>query len=465
MSERARAAASSIASGTPSSRRHSSATRGDARPAVAASRAPAARARSSKRRVAGAPCDVGRVGARGQRERTEHEQRARRRRRAARGWSPAGAARGAAARSSRAEPRRRAEHVLAVVEHEQRGRVAEAEDERVERREAELAGDLGADVVARRDLRRARRRRTPAGQGGELARADLLDEARLAHAAGPDDRHEAPARHPFAELLALRLASEEMGESRHPAGTCHRPGTRGIVLAKAQETLARRPVRALVRATRKSCRNVGPMRQPLILAASLAILAVAGCAQRAALPPGSGYGPNPALPPPEPTTVPTIEVAPAKGWPAGAKPTPAPGLAVDAFAIGLDHPRWLHVLPERRRARRREQRAGEGPGRACAQDAMKQVKKRAGSAVPSANRITLLRDADGDGKAELRETFLGGLHSPFGMALAGGDALRREHRRRRAVPVPQRRDAHRGGRAEGGRPSGRRRSIITGRRT
>jgi glucose/arabinose dehydrogenase len=161
------------------------------------------------------------------------------------------------------------------------------------------------------------------------------------------------------------------------------------------------------------------MRQPLVLAASLAILAVYGCAQRAALPPGSGYGPNPALPPPEPTTVPTIEVAPAKGWPAGAKPTPAPGLAVDAFAIGLDHPRWLLVLPNGDVLVAESNAPAKDPEGLRA-NAMKQVKERAGSAVPSADRITLLRDADGDGKAELRETFLEGLHSPFGMALAGG---------------------------------------------
>jgi glucose/arabinose dehydrogenase len=164
------------------------------------------------------------------------------------------------------------------------------------------------------------------------------------------------------------------------------------------------------------------MRTPVVLAASLAILAVSGCAERAVLPPGSGYGPNPALPPPEPTTVPTIEVAPAKGWPAGARPTPAPGLAVDAFATGLDHPRWLLVLPNGDVLVAESNAPAKDPEGLRA-NAMKQVKERAGSAVPSADRITLLRDADADGKAELRETFLAGLHSPFGMTLVDGGTL------------------------------------------
>jgi glucose/arabinose dehydrogenase len=156
----------------------------------------------------------------------------------------------------------------------------------------------------------------------------------------------------------------------------------------------------------------------LLVAAIVAALAPTGCAERASLPPASGYGPNPALPPPEPTTVPTIEVAPAKGWPAGAKPTPAPGLAVEAFATGLEHPRWLLVLPNGDVLVAESNAPAKAPEGVRA-IAMKEVKERAGSAVPSADRITLLRDADGDGKAERRETFLRGLHSPFGMTLVG----------------------------------------------
>jgi glucose/arabinose dehydrogenase len=160
------------------------------------------------------------------------------------------------------------------------------------------------------------------------------------------------------------------------------------------------------------------MRKPNLLLVAVAALAAAGCAERAALPEASGYGPNPSLPPPEPTTVPTIDVANAVGWPQGARPTPAPGLTVAPFAAGLDHPRSLLVLPNgdvlvtETNAPAKEPAGVRGV-------AMQEVKERAGSGVPSANRITLLRDADGDGTPEVREVLLRGLHSPFGMALVG----------------------------------------------
>ena len=81
-----------------------------------------------------------------------------------------------------------------------------------------------------------------------------------------------------------------------------------------------------------------------MLAACL-IVVVAGCGEQATLPESAGTGPTPVLPPPHPTLIPTVNIAPAVGWPAGAAPTPAPGLGVGAYATGLDHPRWLHVLP------------------------------------------------------------------------------------------------------------------------
>ena len=81
-----------------------------------------------------------------------------------------------------------------------------------------------------------------------------------------------------------------------------------------------------------------------IILVSLPML-LAGCGDAAKLPEEASVGQNPTLPPPNPTLIPTVLVAEAKGWPAGATPTPADGLAVNAFASGLDHPRWLHVLP------------------------------------------------------------------------------------------------------------------------
>lgn len=148
--------------------------------------------------------------------------------------------------------------------------------------------------------------------------------------------------------------------------------------------------------------------------------ALVACGDRADLPIAAGLGPSPQLPPPTNPLLPTVKVAPAKGWPSGAAPRPAPGLAVAAFASGLDHPRWLHVLP-----------GGDvlvaetaAPPQPELHDGikgffMKLFKKKAGSMVPSADRITLLRDVDGDGTAEVRTAFLTGLNSPFGMALVG----------------------------------------------
>lgn len=158
----------------------------------------------------------------------------------------------------------------------------------------------------------------------------------------------------------------------------------------------------------------------ILLLIGAAVSGLAGCGDRATLPESAGVGPNPALPPPRPTSIPTIEIAPARGWPAGAKPTTAEGLSVRAYATGLDHPRWLHVLPngdvlvaETNAPPRPEDNKGIKGW------ITKRVMKRAGAGVPSANRITLLRDIDGDGIAETRTIFLQDLSSPFGMVLVG----------------------------------------------
>ena len=117
-----------------------------------------------------------------------------------------------------------------------------------------------------------------------------------------------------------------------------------------------------------------------------------------------------------------MHIAPAKGWPHGGAPTAAPGLAVKAFATGLDHPRWIYVLPNGD-VLVAESNAPAKPddGKGIKGWIMKKVMKRAGAGTPSANRITLLRDADGDGVAETRTLFLANLNSPIGMALVGRD--------------------------------------------
>lgn len=167
---------------------------------------------------------------------------------------------------------------------------------------------------------------------------------------------------------------------------------------------------------REECSVIGLPLAVIVIAA----VTLAGCSETATLPVSAGTGPDPTLPPPHRTLIPTVNIAPAKGWPAGAKPVAAPGLQVAAFADGLDHPRWLYVLPNGD-ALVAETNAPPKPedGHGIRGWIMKQVMKEAGAGGPSANRITLLRDADGDGVAETRSVFLDGLNSPFGMALIG----------------------------------------------
>jgi glucose/arabinose dehydrogenase len=161
------------------------------------------------------------------------------------------------------------------------------------------------------------------------------------------------------------------------------------------------------------------MRRTLLMLAGAA-LALAACGDVARLPEQAVVGPNPEIAPPSKSVLPTVDIAPAMGWPEGVKPRAAPGTQVAAFARDLAHPRWLYVLPNGD-VLVAETNAPPKPedGKGLRGKAMKQVMKKAGAAVPSANRITLLRDADGDGVAELRKPFIEGLHSPFGMTLVG----------------------------------------------
>jgi glucose/arabinose dehydrogenase len=121
--------------------------------------------------------------------------------------------------------------------------------------------------------------------------------------------------------------------------------------------------------------------------------------------------------------MPTVNVAPAAGWPAGKTPEAAPGLKVVAFATRLDHPRWLYVLPNGdvlvAETNRPPAQEDDDARKGFKQWVKKRMMARAGAGTPSPNRITLLRDDDGDGTAEMRSTFLEGLNSPFGMALIG----------------------------------------------
>ncbi|MBC7662233.1 MAG: sorbosone dehydrogenase family protein, partial [Caulobacter sp.] len=138
--------------------------------------------------------------------------------------------------------------------------------------------------------------------------------------------------------------------------------------------------------------------------------------------PPDTVGPNPVIKPVDKHLIPTVQVAVAKGWSAGDKPVAAPGLAVAAFATGLNHPRWLYVLPNGD-VLVAETNAPPKPddAKGLKGKAMKAVMGKAGAGTPTANRIVLLRDADGDGIAETKTVFIDALNSPFGMALVGND--------------------------------------------
>ena len=157
----------------------------------------------------------------------------------------------------------------------------------------------------------------------------------------------------------------------------------------------------------------------LVLWCALALLAA--CTEgRSATAPPDDTGPSPILVAPRSRLLPVVDIAPAVGWAGSQSPSAAPGLAVNAFARDLDHPRSIYVLPNG------DVLVAEtnGPPRPADEKGFKawmagKVMKKAGATVPSANRISLLRDADGDGVAEFRSALLQGLHSPFGMALIG----------------------------------------------
>ncbi|HEY6831248.1 MAG TPA: sorbosone dehydrogenase family protein [Pseudolabrys sp.] len=164
------------------------------------------------------------------------------------------------------------------------------------------------------------------------------------------------------------------------------------------------------------------MRTPFILFAASLALILGGCNDQSKLPPQASTGPSPTLPQPNTSFFPTVNIAPEEGWSAGAQPKGAQGLAVEAFATQLNHPRWLYVLPngdvlvaESNGPQRPDDSRGIKAWLARA------VQSWAGAGVKSPDRIVLLRDANHDGIAETHTDFLKNLYSPFGMALIGND--------------------------------------------
>ena len=164
------------------------------------------------------------------------------------------------------------------------------------------------------------------------------------------------------------------------------------------------------------------------LGAALGVVTLAACAgivetnRGPVASPPETVGPAPRLGPVTRQLLPTVQIAPAQGWPQGGHPSAAQGVRVNAFARGLDHPRWLYVLPNGD-VLVAETNAPPKPddGQGLKGKVMKSVQAKAGAGTPSPNRIVLLRDADGDGVAETKTVFIDELHSPFGMALVGSD--------------------------------------------
>ncbi len=168
-------------------------------------------------------------------------------------------------------------------------------------------------------------------------------------------------------------------------------------------------------------RPVSPSSTSLLMAGICVSMGLAGCGESSLLPVDADKGANPTLLEPLKTLLPTVHIAPATGWTDGSLPQAAPGLSVTAFATGLQHPRWLLALPNGD-VLVAESNAPPKPedAKGIKGWAMRFVMKLAGAGVPSADRISLLRDADGDGRAEAQSVFLSDLHSPFGMTLVGG---------------------------------------------
>ncbi len=167
-----------------------------------------------------------------------------------------------------------------------------------------------------------------------------------------------------------------------------------------------------------------PVRTVALAAIAALPLLLTACGDKALLPESAGIGPTPTLPEPRTSMIPTLHIAPAKGWPDGAAPATVAGTTVSRFGAGLQHPRWVYVLPNgdvlvaESDAPPKPEGSSKGGPKAWVQGL---VMKKAGSKTPSADRISLLRDTDGDGVAETKTVFLENLVSPYGMALVGSE--------------------------------------------
>ncbi|HEX5379989.1 MAG TPA: sorbosone dehydrogenase family protein, partial [Phenylobacterium sp.] len=158
--------------------------------------------------------------------------------------------------------------------------------------------------------------------------------------------------------------------------------------------------------------------RPQFIVSGLAALTLSACGQQGSPNPLVGFGPNPPLPAPQKSLLPQVAIAKVSRWAAGEQPTAPAGFVVTRFAEGLDHPRWLYVLPNGD-VLAAESASEPGKPKGLRGFAEKIIMKNAGAAKKSPNQIILLRDADGDGVAEMKTIFAQGVKRPFGMALVG----------------------------------------------
>ena len=154
------------------------------------------------------------------------------------------------------------------------------------------------------------------------------------------------------------------------------------------------------------------------IALALAVAGLAGCSQQGSPDPLVGFGPNPPLPAPQKALLPQVATAKVAGWGATEAPTPPPGFTVTRFATALDHPRWLYVLPNGD-VLVAESASEPGKPKGFKDWVAQKIQKHAGALEKSPNRIVLLRDANGDGVAEVQTIFADGIKRPFGIALVG----------------------------------------------
>ncbi|CAM3213603.1 sorbosone dehydrogenase family protein [Paracoccus nototheniae] len=141
--------------------------------------------------------------------------------------------------------------------------------------------------------------------------------------------------------------------------------------------------------------------------------------RRFSAPKTKAVGDAPQIPDARKQGIMTLKMPTAQGWAKGHVPSAAPGLAVNAFASGLDHPRWIEVLPNGDVLVAESKEQPSAP-KTPMDHATQATMRRAKAIGVSANRISLWRDADGDGVAETRHDFLTGQNQPFGMALVDG---------------------------------------------